>query len=242
MESGVALDGRMIQARFPGKCSRCAAAVAKGEACFHTPSTKTVMCMNCHSPATSPWPPPPAPGLAGWSADVLATRRGPNGEGHAKGAVGERVIGKALDAVCRGIGHVLHDRKLPGSKRNLDHIVVTAAGVFVVDAKNIAGVPRYMDFGGSLTTDARLYVGGTDRTMWVEGVQSQAAAVREVAGVDVLPVLCFVRQPASLKFTVRGVQVVDETSLPGVVCQPGPLLPKRVSEIAVLLDSVFRPA
>jgi hypothetical protein len=242
MDSGVALEGRIIRARYAGTCSLCAAAVARSEECFHSPSAKTITCMNCHSPVTSPWPPPPAPGVAGWSADVLSARRGRAGASYAKGAEGERAIGKLLDAACMGIGHVLHDRKLPDSKRNLDHIVVTSAGVFVVDAKNTVGVPRYMDFGGSLTTDERLWVGRSDETMWVEGVQSQAAAVREVAGVDVLPVLCFVDQPAALKFAVRGVRVVDETSLSGVVCQPGPLTPKRVSEIAVLLDSVFRPA
>jgi Nuclease-related domain len=242
MNSDVALDGRIIRARFPGSCSRCAAAVARGVKCFHIPSAKTVTCMNCYNPVPSPWPPPPAPGVAGWSADVLSARRGRAGTSYAKGAEGEHVVGRLLDSACIGIGHVLHDRRLPESRRNLDHIVVTVAGVFVVDAKNIAGVPRHMDFGGSLTIDARLCVGRTDRTMWVEGVQSQAAAVREVARVDVLPILCFVGQPAPLTFTVRGVQVVDDSSLSGVVCHAGPLLPKRVSEIAVLLASVFRPA
>jgi hypothetical protein len=158
MDSDVALEGRIIRARFPGTCSRCAAAVAKREECFHNPSAKTVTCMNCHRPVTSLWPPPPAPGVAGWSADVLSSRRGSIGPRYAKGAEGERVVGKLLDTACMGVGHVLHDRKLPDSKRNLDHIVVTSAGVFVVDAKNTVGVPRYMDFGGSLTTDARLYV------------------------------------------------------------------------------------
>jgi hypothetical protein len=137
---------------------------------------------------------------------------------------------------------VLHDRKLPGSKRNIDHIVVVPAGVFVVDAKNINGVPRSADFGGSLTTDVRLCVGDSDRTMLVEGVLTLAAAVREVAGIDVAPVLCFVGQKAPLRFSVRGAEIVDETSLPGIVRQFGPLTAKTVSEIAGLLASAFRRA
>jgi hypothetical protein len=190
MDSGTTLEGRVIRAKYPSTCSRCFGAVEKGESCYWIASFKTVTCMTCHRPALSPWAPPPAPGLAGWSADVLASHRGSAGASYAKGAAGERVVGEVLDTACAGIGHVLHDRKLPGSKRNIDHVVVTGAGVFVVDAKNVAGVPRGVDFGGSLTTDARLYVGKTDRSTWVTGVQSLAAAAREAAGVPVTPILC----------------------------------------------------
>jgi hypothetical protein len=76
----------------------------------------------------------------------------------------------------------------------------------------------------------------------VEGVLTLAAAVREVAGIDVAPVLCFVGQKAPLKFTARGVEIIDETSLAGIVRQPGPLTPKAVSEIAGKLATAFRSA
>jgi hypothetical protein len=57
-----------------------------------------------------------------------------------KGAVGEIRIGKVLDAMGakHGFG-VLHDRKIPGSVANIDHILVTDRGVFVIDAKNYKG-------------------------------------------------------------------------------------------------------
>lgn len=151
-------------------------------------------------------------------------------------------MGELLEVACDGIGYVLHDRKLPGSKRNIDHVVVTGAGVFVVDAKNVAGVPKLADYGGSLTTDARLRLGNADRTMWVEGVQSLSAAVREVAGVNVVSILCFVDQSSPLYFTVRGVEVVDESTLPGIVRRQGPLTPVLVNDIAGRLASALRAA
>ena len=33
----------------------------------------------------------------------------------------------------------LHDRRVPGTRGNIDHIVVGPAGVFVIDAKNYQG-------------------------------------------------------------------------------------------------------
>ena len=39
---------------------------------------------------------------------------------------------------CRSIA-VLHDRRIPGSKANIDHIAITAAGIWVIDAKRYKG-------------------------------------------------------------------------------------------------------
>ena len=50
------------------------------------------------------------------------------------GARGEEKLAEALDSSL-----ALHDRRVPGTKGNLDHIVVAPAGVFVVDAKHLQG-------------------------------------------------------------------------------------------------------
>ena len=53
-----------------------------------------------------------------------------------KGAVGERKVGSVLNRLeSRGFGFALHDRALPGSSANIDHMWVTDKEVWVVDAK-----------------------------------------------------------------------------------------------------------
>lgn len=56
------------------------------------------------------------------------------------GAAGERIVAEHLDTLPSGF-HVLHDRLLnPGkSKANLDHIVISPGGIYLIDAKNWAG-------------------------------------------------------------------------------------------------------
>lgn len=54
---------------------------------------------------------------------------------------------------------VLHDRRVPGTRGNIDHLVVAPAGIFVVDAKRYDGLIRVRDVGGLFKTNERLYVG-----------------------------------------------------------------------------------
>jgi hypothetical protein len=54
------------------------------------------------------------------------------------GARGEELLGAALAAVPNVV--VLHDRRVRGTRGNIDHLVITPAGVFVVDAKFYRGV------------------------------------------------------------------------------------------------------
>src|SRR5690606_18543542 len=53
-----------------------------------------------------------------------------------KGAEGERVVGRMLDdlVVC-GV-RAVHDRRVPASLANIDHIAISSTGVYVIDAKN----------------------------------------------------------------------------------------------------------
>jgi hypothetical protein len=64
------------------------------------------------------------------------------------GAQGERLVGGRLDAL---VGHdlaVLHDRRIPRTRANIDHVVVSRHGVFVVDAKKYKGRPALRVEGG----------------------------------------------------------------------------------------------
>ena len=57
------------------------------------------------------------------------------------GAKGERVTEAALDRLPVGFIQ-LHDRRIPGSRANIDHIVIGPTGVFVVESKRMRGKLR----------------------------------------------------------------------------------------------------
>ena len=111
------------------------------------------------------------------------------------GTEGELRVAEVL-AVVSGI-EVLHDRLVPGSRANIDHIVVGPSGVFVIDAKKHKGAIEVRNVGSLFRFDERLYVDGRDRSKLVEGVLGQIGVVRialggEFADVPIHGVLCFV--------------------------------------------------
>jgi hypothetical protein len=115
------------------------------------------------------------------------------------GAVGERKLGDKL----AGLGDTiiaLHDRQVPKSRANLDHVVVGPAGVYVVDAKRYKNAKIAVRRSGGFLTPARtqLMVSGRDKTKLVEAMAWQVAAVRaalaasaEFADTPVIAALCF---------------------------------------------------
>lgn len=130
-----------------------------------------------------------------------------------KGAIGEERLGARLDALVSADFAVLHDRRIPGSRANIDHIVITRSGVWVIDAKRYQGRPALRVEGGILRPRVEtLVVGRRDCTRLVDGVLKQVALVREVVGqVPVKGVLCFVEADWPLiggSFTTQGVQVL----------------------------------
>jgi hypothetical protein len=139
----------------------------------------------------------------------------------ATGARGEEALAQALSDVPGVIA--LHDRRVPGTRANIDHIVVGPTGLFVVDAKRYTGQIHLRDVGGLFRSDRRLYVGRRDCSDLTDAVASQVAVVEaalEGAGIEplpaVTPVLCFVdgdwplfRPPDSF----RGVRLESPRSL-----------------------------
>ena len=91
---------------------------------------------------------------------------------------------------------VLHDRWMPAGSGNIDHLVVAPAGVFVIDVQHDSGRLERRNLGNLIRSDLRLYVGGTDRTTLLHGVEDRMEVVREALGstgfdVTVRGVLCF---------------------------------------------------
>jgi hypothetical protein len=87
-----------------------------------------------------------AAAAAGWG---LRFRPSPDAVAWRRGAAGERRTARLLDPLERHGWAVLHDLAVPGSRANIDHLVIGPGGVFVVDSKQYRGRLR-LDPSGRL--------------------------------------------------------------------------------------------
>ncbi len=211
--------------RYDGVCSGCGTALPAGNVAVYERATRTIHCVECPPTGGDLELPDPAPdpGIAGGSALREFERRKAGREARVRdrfgyrlggvvlaltsepqstrawaiGAKGEEKLAKALESID-GL-RVLHDRRVPGTRGNIDHIAIAPAGVFVIDAKHYEGLIQIRDRGNFFRSDQRLYVGLRDCSALADGlgwqVEAVMTALRE-GGVDPLPpvspVLCFV--------------------------------------------------
>lgn len=70
---------------------------------------------------------------------------------------------------------LLHDRRIPGTRANIDHIAIAPAGIFVIGAKRYTGRRTLRITGGLLRPRAEtLYVGRRDCSKLVTSVLNQS--------------------------------------------------------------------
>lgn len=168
----------------------------------------------------------------------------------ASGAVGEQWLGEKLAKVAGPTLRVLHDRRIPKAKANIDHIVVCPTGVVVVDAKHYKGKrPALRVEGGFLRPRVEtLLVGGRDRSKLVDGVLKQVDLVRAALGetdVPVRGVLCFVDADWPLiggTFSTRGVDVLWPRKLAAKLGEEGPLHEAAIEVLHRRLAQAFPAA
>ena len=163
----------------------------------------------------------------------------------ATGAVGEERLGARLDSLVAESIAVLHDRRIPGSKANIDHIAITAAGIWVIDAKRYKGRPELKIEGGILRPKAeKVLLGRRDCTKLVDGVLKQVDLVRDVVGdIPVVGSLCFVEADWPLiggAFATRGVQVLWPKRLAKLLVESHGVV--EVGVVREALASHFKPA
>lgn len=145
------------------------------------------------------------------------------------GALGEERLGQKLNELASDTVRILHDRRIPGTRANIDHIAITPTGIYVIDSKRYQGRPALRVEGGILRPRTeRLFVGSRDSTKLVDGVLRQAEVVRGVVSDDVpvTGVLCFVEADWPLiggAFTIRGVEVLWPKKLCPRLTARGPL-------------------
>jgi hypothetical protein len=114
---------------------------------------------------------------------------------YGKGAEGERRVAAHLENALGDHVVCLHDRRVPGTKGNIDHLVVSSSGIWIVDTKHYKGKVEHRAVGGWLKTDLKLFVGRRDRSGKADGLRWQVEAVRRAIGdatIPIHPALCFV--------------------------------------------------
>ena len=129
------------------------------------------------------------------------------------GAEGELRTGRLLEPLTAEGFRILHDRKIPGSRANIDHIVIGPPGIFVVETKSL---------GGSLQIRGNdVFVAGRRKTGMIDEVKREALAVEsaladEIAahGWTVSPVICVHRADLPMfRSEVAGVRIVSGRDL-----------------------------
>jgi hypothetical protein len=166
----------------------------------------------------------------------------------ARGSEGERRLATLLAKDLGEKAVLLHDRRIPESKANIDHVAVAPSGIWIIDAKNYKGKVEQRDTGGPFKSDQRLYVNNRDRTQLVTGLARQINAVLEaIEDIDV-PIdaaLCFVDAEwgfFSKPFQQGGVWVTWPKRLCEKIAAPGPLSSDDVMRIGEKLTSSLPPS
>lgn len=241
-------DIRMIRLRYRGRCV-CSAVLEAGTRAAYDDRNRRVVCDEClsrrgHGLSSQPLIPPP-PGVPGASAvreyerrvakrdaETTAMHRGlrrfvrshtpppQSTQVWLKGAAGERRVAEAMTELAEHYVYALHDRAIPRSRANIDHIAIGASGVFVVDAKNYPGASLSVrrEGGWGRPVQETLIVRGRRRNDLVAGLAAQVFAVQESLGgepalaqLPVTGVLCFVAADWPLlprNMTVAGIPII----------------------------------
>jgi hypothetical protein len=252
----------LIPLRYPARCGTCGAAIERGTQASWDREAKLATCVRCLPAAVVEQA--IDRGQAGDSAArewrnrhdrrekairdrygrlsgiVLALSGDPHStSAWAYGASGERALGRVLDPLREEGMAVLHYRCIPGSRANIDHLVVAPSGVYVVDAKNYKGRVERRDRVGFFSIDYRLYVGGRDKSMLLAGLGKQVEVVRsalaeEFSGVRISKVICFVDADWSLfarPLELDGVHVLWPRALGKLLRAEGPLESETISRL-----------
>ena len=262
-------DDFRMRLRRNGSCASCGIAQARGQNAFWSPSARAVFCEPCVGGADLARSLAGSPGGAAAreharrqtnDAARLKARWGkftpivehftpPRQSTHAwaRGAAGEERLAAFLERELGDGVILLHDRRVPGSRANIDHIGVGPSGVWVIDAKRYTGTVRRRDVGGRSRTDVRVFVGEQDQTKLVKKVPGQVAVVAKVLTeipayriVNVRGALCFTDSDWGFMnlgqpFTIDDVLVTYPGALRSTLREPAVLSSDAVGQLAARL-------
>lgn len=166
----------------------------------------------------------------------------PDPERWLRAAAGEAATARLLDRLPARRWVVIHDLGVPGSRSNIDHLVIGPTGVWVVDTKTTRG-PARRGLRGLSLGDRRLDTGP---------VRFEASVVEDHLGVEARPVVAVhgARLPKRGVLS-GGVRVVPADALVGLL-KRGSRLPwlrlkrrhgrTQILQLAHLAESRLPPA
>ncbi|MBK5219199.1 MAG: NERD domain-containing protein [Thermoleophilia bacterium] len=165
------------------------------------------------------------------------------------GAAGEEALAAHLAKTCPNVV-ALHDRRMPRSRANIDHLAVAASGVFVIDAKRYKGkIEVRKPFLGR----PRLFIAGRDKTNLADGLARQQEAVRGALATTLpeMPVhacFCFLNPagqpggsglPLIKTLSINGFPLLYPRKLSKRLNAPGALTEESRRQVAELLAHAF---
>ncbi|HXP29325.1 MAG TPA: nuclease-related domain-containing protein [Solirubrobacteraceae bacterium] len=161
------------------------------------------------------------------------------------GGHGEQIVGRSLDRrTAKGPTMILHDRRMPRSRANIDHLAIAPSGVYVIDTKAIAGRVRVSRplFGKPMLT-----VKGRHRPKLVAGLEWQVDAVRRALAesdhgdIAVFGVLCFTKAdlPRFGAGQIRGVRLHHCRATARKLNRSGPCSRETIEQITQMLGRAF---
>lgn len=256
---------RKLRLRYPATCARCGISLSKGTEAIWDPAAKTATCLACspegHAESGAPGASAKAEGArrADRKVDQVRRKYGDHAADVArhtadsdaaatwgKGSQGESGLARY---VAREVGDAviaLHDRLIPGTRGNIDHLFVSPTGVWVVDTKAYKGKVAKREVGPLWRRDNELFIGGRNRTALANGVRRQVDAVNAamrsdetLLGTDIHAALCLVESEWGLldfPFQLGNVWVMYPGALKKRLRKGGPLPREVMERIARRLD------
>jgi hypothetical protein len=160
----------------------------------------------------------------------------------ARGAEGEEEVARRLAKHLRHGAILLHDRRMPRSKANIDHIAVAPSGVWVIDTK------RYKKGKVSVSKpffgEPKLMISGRNRSYLADGLTRQIAAVEAAmselnVALSVQGAFCFVdaELPALGTLTFREYPLLSPRRLAGRIKARGHAEPELLHAVAAHLSN-----
>jgi hypothetical protein len=148
---------------------------------------------------------------------------------------------------------LLHDRRMPRSRANIDHIAVAASGVYVIDAKRYRGK---IEVRRPLFGPLKLEIAGRDQTKLVDGLAKQVVAIEATLAelapeVPVHGCFCFVAPegfladsglPLLSTLEVNGYRLFYPRRLAKCLNNSGPLNTARACDLHAALAERFSQA
>jgi hypothetical protein len=214
----------LVVVRRTEPCRACRAAIAPGEQARYDPADAAHTCVLCID-------------------DGLRVLGGDGGSPGCRSLAGD------LDRLRPHGVLALHHRRLPEGDLTVDHLAVTANGIWVLDARRAAGPLSWRSSRTDLRT--RLLVNRRDETRLLLRLDRLVLEVRrvlfehDVPDVRIRAALCFVDTEVRLRqrpLLVDGRLVTWGRALRKPLLQPGPVDEPLRADVHRILAAAFPPA